>query len=88
MLTRTLRRVRKLAVGLQLGGHEAAKLVWAAYKLAFRRAPDAASERLYVAALVNGQLSPSDFLNELLLSQEFVNPSPPLPPCTPFTRRG
>lgn len=79
MLTRTLKRVRKLVTGVQLGGHEAAKLVWQGFKVALGRAPDPANERAYVSALVNGRLSPSDFLAELTRSPEYTPRTPRLP---------
>lgn len=80
MLTRTLRRVRTLAAGLHLGGHEAARLVWKGYKLAFDRPPDPDAEREYVAALANGRLTPAEFLGELLRSPEYAaRTAPPTP---------
>lgn len=79
MLTRTIRRVRKLAAGLQLGGHEAAKLVWTAFRTALHRDPVPAEERAYVSALVGGQLSPADFLTELTRSSEYRAGRPEYP---------
>ena len=80
MLTRTLKRVRKLVTGVQLGGHEAAMLVWHGFRVAFGRAPDPENERAYISALVSGRLSPSDFLCELTRSTEFIPRTPPVPP--------
>lgn len=80
MLTRTLKRVRKLVTGVQLGGHEAAMLVWNGFKVAFGRAPDPENERAYVSALVSGRLSPSDFLTELTRSAEYISRTPPSTP--------
>jgi SAM-dependent methyltransferase len=80
MLTRTLRRVRTFAAGLHLGGHEAAKLVWAGYKLALGRAPELPAERDYTAALVNGRLTPAEFLTELTRSDEYRAKGRPVAP--------
>jgi SAM-dependent methyltransferase len=71
MLTRAIRRVRKFAAGVQLGGHEAAKLVWTGFRLAFNRRPDPHAEKEYTAALVTGKLSPAEFLTELTKSAEY-----------------
>jgi SAM-dependent methyltransferase len=79
MLTRTIRRVRKLAAALPLGGHEASKLVWTGFRVAFGRTPDEDAERRYTAALTAGRLSASEFLTELTRSPEFANRHRPHP---------
>ena len=71
MLTRTIRRVRKLVTGIQLGGHEVAKIVWNGFRIALGRAPRAEEEKAYTAALMAGRLSPSEFLTELTKSPEY-----------------
>ncbi len=71
MLTKTMRRVRKLVTGIQLGGHEAAMLVWAGFRSALGRGPNPDEERMYGSALTAGRLSPSEFLSELTKSSEY-----------------
>lgn len=79
MLTRTMRRVRKLVTGIQLGGHEAAMLVWNAFRMALDRHPTPDEERMYGGALTAGRLSPSEFLAELTKSSEYEPRTPPSP---------
>jgi SAM-dependent methyltransferase len=72
MLKRTIRRVRKLVAGIQLGGHEVAKIVWNGFRISLDRAPRPEEEKTYTAALMAGRLSPSEFLSELTKSVEYA----------------
>lgn len=79
MLTKTMRRVRKFVTGIQLGGHEAAMLVWGGFRTSLGRGPTPDEERMYGGALTAGRLSPSEFLAELTRSSEY-DPRTPLSP--------